>query len=124
MQDQLYRDIILEHWKCPQNFGVLEGADIDVEEDNPYCGDRIRLTVKLKKGQVAEVAFSGEGCAISQASASLFTEEVKGKSVVDLQKLAAQDVLDLLGITLTPTRTKCALLIYSTFKKGLKVLKK
>ena len=120
MQDQLYRDIILEHWKNPQNYGVLQNADIDIEADNPYCGDRIRLTIKLAKGEIKQVAFIGEGCAISKASASLFTEEIRGGSISDLQKIEGQYTLDLLGISLTPTRTKCALLVYTTLKKGLK----
>ncbi len=119
MQDQLYRDIILEHWKNPQNYGVVQDPDIDVEEDNPYCGDRIRLTIKLKNNRVKEVAFIGEGCAISKASASLFTEEIKQKSVTDLRKIDAEVVLDLLGITLTPTRMKCALLILNALRNGI-----
>ncbi len=118
--DQLYRDIILEHWKNPQNYGVVQNADIDVEENNPYCGDRIRLTLNLKKGRIKDIAFTAEGCAISKASASLFTQDLKDKSFIDLKKIQGQDVLDLLGISLTPTRTKCALLIYATLNKGLK----
>jgi nitrogen fixation NifU-like protein len=120
MQDQLYRDIILEHWKHPQNFGVLEDADIDIEENNPYCGDRIRLMVRVKGGKVADVAFSGEGCAISQASASLFTEEMRGKPLGELSKISSKNVIDLLGISLTPTRMKCALLIHKTLQKSIR----
>ena len=119
MQDQLYKDIILEHWQNPQNYGVLDDADIDIEENNPYCGDRIRLTIKLDKNKIKEIAFMGEGCAISKASASLFTQDLKNKSVEDVQKMDPQEVLDLLGVPLTPTRTKCALLIYKVVQKGI-----
>ena len=119
MQDQLYKDIILEHWQHPQNYGVLDNADIDIEENNPYCGDHFRLTIKLEQDKVKEIAFTGEACAISKASASLFTEDLKNKSIVELQKIDPQEVLDLLGIPLTPTRTKCALLIHRTLQKGL-----
>lgn len=119
MSDQIYKDIILEHWQNPQNYGVLEDPDIDVEEDNPYCGDKIRLTIKIKNKKVKAIAFAGDGCAISKAAASLFTEEIKRKSLTDLTKIKAKEVLDLLSIPLTPTRTKCALLIFSVLKKGL-----
>jgi len=115
--DPLYREIILEHWQHPQNFGILKNADIDVTETNPLCGDKIRLTMKIKNGKIKDVLFLGEGCAISQASASLFTEEIKGKNVKEIKKIIPEDVISLLGIQLTPARTKCALLIYSTFKK-------
>jgi nitrogen fixation NifU-like protein len=120
-QDPLYRDIILEHWQHPQNYGILDDADIDIEENNPYCGDHIRLTIKLEKNKtkIKKVAFEGVGCAISKASSSLFTEELKNKTLEDVQKLDPQEVLDLLGIPLTPTRTKCALLIFKTLQKGL-----
>ena len=120
MQDPLYRDTILEHWQHPQNYGVIKDADIDIQDNNPYCGDKIHLTIKLDQGKIKQIAFEGEGCAISKASASLFTENIKGKSIVDLKKLDPQQVLDLLGVPLTPTRTKCALLIYHNFQKGLK----
>lgn len=122
MNDQLYRDIILEHWKNPQNYGVVQNADLDVEQSNPYCGDRIRLTIKLADGKIKEISFNGEGCAISKASASLFTEEIKGKFLADLKTIESKDVLALLGIILTPTRTKCALLVFSTLNKGLEAL--
>ena len=118
--DPLYREIILEHWQNPQNFGVIKNADIDVQEVNPLCGDSIRLTIKIEKGKIKKILFSGEGCAISRASASLFTEEIKGESIDFVKKINEQDVLDLLGIELTPARTKCALLIFNTVKKAIK----
>ena len=121
MQDSVYRDIILEHWQNPQNYGMIQNADINIQDYNPYCGDSIRLTIKLEKNRVKQIAFTGEGCAISKASASLFTEELKNRLIEDLRKIDPQEVLDLLGVTLTPTRTKCALLIFKTLQKGLKI---
>jgi nitrogen fixation protein NifU and related proteins len=118
--DPLYREIILEHWQHPQNYRVVDEPDFDVEEFNPLCGDMIRLTGKIKNGKLMEIAFIGEGCAISKASASLFTEEIKGKSLESIKKIKEKNVLDLLGIELTPARTKCALLVYNSFKKAQK----
>ena len=96
MQDPLYREIILEHWQHPQNYGIVENSDFDVEEFNPLCGDMIRLTGKIKNGKLTEIAFIGEGCAISKASASLFSEEIKGESLESIKKVKEQDVLNLL----------------------------
>jgi nitrogen fixation protein NifU and related proteins len=115
--DPLYREIILEHWQNPQNFGVIKNADIDITENNPLCGDEIRLTIQIEKGKIKNILFSGVGCAISQASASMFTEEIKGESLESLKSKKEKDVLELLGIELTPARMKCALLIYKTLKK-------
>lgn len=119
MNDQIYKDLILEHWQNPQNFGVIKNADIDTELDNPFCGDKIRLTIKLNKNKIQKIAFSGEGCAISIASASIFTEQLKNKTVQEIKNIKADDVLKDLQIQLTPSRTKCALLIFSTLKQGL-----
>ena len=116
MEDALYREIILEHWQNPQNYGVVEGADFDVAGSNPLCGDSIRLTGIVRAGVLIEVAFTGEGCAISRASASLFTEKVKGMNLVEVQGMAADEVLNELGVILTPARTKCALLVYEVMQ--------
>jgi nitrogen fixation NifU-like protein len=118
--DPLYREIILEHWQNPQNYGVIKNPDFDVTENNPLCGDKLRLTGKILKGNLVKIAFSGEGCAISKASASLFTEEIKGKDIDRISKIKDEEVLKLLGIELTPARIKCALLIYNTLQKSLK----
>ena len=115
--DPLYREIILEQWQNPQNFGVIKNADFDVVDNNPLCGDQIRLTGKIENGKLTKIAFSGDGCAISRASASLFTEEIKGESLSLIKKMKEKDVLVLLGIELTPARTKCALLVYNTLRK-------
>ena len=117
--DDLYRDYILEHYRRPHNFGVLEDANASHEGANPLCGDRITLQLRLSGGQIAGVGFTGRGCAISQASASLLTDELKGKSVDDAAKLTSADILDLLGIEISPARLKCALLSLETMQHAL-----
>jgi nitrogen fixation NifU-like protein len=117
--DDLYRDYILEHYRRPHNFGVLEHANASHEGANPLCGDRITLQLRLADGTIADVGFTGRGCAISQASASLLTDEVRGKPVVDAAKMTSQDVLDLLGIEISPARLKCALLSLETLQHAI-----
>ncbi len=117
--DDLYRDYILEHYRRPHNFGVLENANARYEGANPLCGDRITMMLGIRDGLVAEVAFTGRGCAISQASASLLTDEVKGKPVEEVSKLTSADLLDLLGIEISPARLKCALLSLDTLEHAL-----
>lgn len=114
--DELYRDFILDHYRNPRNAGTLEHPDASFEDVNPLCGDKIRMDVSVRDGAVADVRFSGRGCAISQASASLLTEDIKGKSLAEIEHLSAEDVISNLGINISPARLKCALL-------GLKVLK-
>ncbi len=114
--DDLYREYILDHYKNPRNYGTLADPDISYEDDNPVCGDRVRIDIKVEEGRIADIRFQGEGCAISQASASILTEMVKGKSLDDVRHLSKEELLDQLGISLGPVRIKCALL-------GLKVLK-
>ena len=117
--DDLYRDYILEHYRRPHNFGVLEAPTATYEGANPLCGDRITLMLGIRDGVVADVGFTGRGCAISQASASLLTDEIKGKSVDEVAKLSTQDLLDLLGIEISPARLKCALLSLDTLEHAL-----
>jgi nitrogen fixation NifU-like protein len=117
--DDLYRDYILEHYRRPHNFGVLEYANASHEGANPLCGDRITLQLRLADGKIAGVGFTGRGCAISQASASLLTDEIKGKSVADATAMTSQDVLDLLGIEISPARLKCALLSLDTMQQAI-----
>ena len=115
--DELYRDQILEHYKRPHNFGRLENADLEYEDTNPFCGDEQHVTIQLDgDDRVAAVAFDGKGCAISTAATSLLTDELVGKSREELLKLPKDFVLDLLGIEISATRMKCAML-------GLKVVK-
>ncbi len=115
--DELYRENILEHYKQPRNFGELPDADLEFEDNNPLCGDELKVQLNVgEDGRVSDVRFSGHGCAISQASASMASEEVVGMPVQDLIRLDRDFVLDLLGIDISATRMKCALL-------SLKVLK-
>ena len=115
--DDLYREQILEHYKRPHHFGELDDADLEFFDSNPLCGDELRVQLKLdSEGRVEEVAFSGHGCAISQAAASLVSDELEGKTPEEILALDRGFVLDLLGIDISATRMKCALL-------SLKVLK-
>ena len=114
--DDFYRDYILDHYRNPRNFGHLERPDAQAEDLNPLCGDQIQMELALDDGVVRDVRFSGKGCAISQASASMLTERVKGMKLSDVAKLSKDVVLEDVGIGISPTRMKCAML-------GLRVLK-
>jgi nitrogen fixation NifU-like protein len=115
--DDFYRDYILDHYRSPRNFGHLDKPDAQAEDINPLCGDAIRMELDLADdGTVRDVRFSGRGCAISQASASMLTESVKGMKLEDVAKLSKDVVLENVGIGISPTRMKCAML-------GLRVLK-
>src|SRR4026208_1429971 len=117
--DDLYRDYILEHYRRPHNFGVVEDADASYEGANPLCGDRITLMLGVTDGGVERVGFTGRGCAISQASASLLTDEIKGKPVADATAFRAGELLHPLGIVLSPPRLRCAMLSHETLQKAL-----
>ncbi|HET9521968.1 MAG TPA: SUF system NifU family Fe-S cluster assembly protein [Candidatus Limnocylindrales bacterium] len=117
--DDLYRDYILEHYRRPHNFGVIEDPTASFEGANPLCGDRITLQLAIRDGVVERVGFTGRGCAISQASASLLTDEIKGKPVSDVAAFRADDLLELLGIEISPARLKCAMLSHDTLQKAL-----
>jgi nitrogen fixation protein NifU and related proteins len=117
--DDLYREAILDHYKHPRNHGTLDPHDFSFQDENPLCGDQLRIDVRLDANQhIQEVAFSGKGCAISQASASMLTESIVGKSLDEVKQLSKDDILDLLGIELGPTRLKCALLSLKVLKAG------
>jgi nitrogen fixation protein NifU and related proteins len=117
--DDLYRDYILEHYRRPHNFGVLETPTSSFEGANPLCGDRITMQLGIRDGVVAEIAFTGRGCAISQASASLLTDEIMGMQVEKAEAYRADDLLDLLGIDISPARLKCAMLSLETLEHAL-----
>ena len=117
--DDLYRDYILEHYRRPHNFGALESPSASFEGANPLCGDRIMLQVKVAYGTLAEVGFTGRGCAISQASASLLTDEIKGKPLSAAAAMTPDDLLDLLGIEISPARMKCAMLSHDALRHVL-----
>ena len=118
--DDLYRELIIDRYKNPLYRGELDPHDISFEDDNPLCGDHIRVDLRVnEEGIVTEAAFSGRGCAISQASADLLVESVVGKSLEQVKQLSKQDVLDLLGLELGPVRLKCALLSLKVIKAGV-----
>ena len=118
--DDLYREIIIEHYKNPSYRGHLDPHDIQFADSNPLCGDHIEITLRTdQQGNVAEARFDGHGCAISQASADLLMESIVGKPIEEVKKLNKQDILDMLGIDLGPVRLKCALLSLKVLKAGV-----
>ena len=117
--DDLYRDYILEHYRRPHNFGVIDAPTASFEGSNPLCGDRITLQIGINDGVVERVGFTGRGCAISQASASLLTDEIKGKPLAEVTGFRADDLLDLLGIEISPARLKCAMLSHDSLQHVL-----
>ncbi len=117
--ENLYRENILDHYAHPRNQGSLENPDITCEWDNPTCGDVVRLDLRLSDGRVSEVRFDGQGCIISMASASMLTEEIKGKTVAEMKAMRDEDVFRMLGVTPGPARAQCALLALRVLHKGL-----
>jgi len=118
--EDLYREVIIEHYKNPQFRGTLDPHDISFEDENPLCGDHIRIDLRVdENGRVVEAAFSGHGCAISQASADLLLESIIGRTLEEVKQLGRQDILDNLGIELGPVRLKCALLPLKVLKAGV-----
>jgi nitrogen fixation protein NifU and related proteins len=117
--DDMYREVILDHYKNPRNKGTLDPHDFSYEDENPLCGDKLRIDVRLDADRrIREVAFSGRGCAISQASASMLTEAIQGKTIDEVKQMNKDDILDMLGIELGPVRLKCALLSLKVLKAG------
>jgi nitrogen fixation NifU-like protein len=116
--DDLYRENILEHYKHPRHRGTLEHPDITYEDANPLCGDRIRMDLQIKDGRIEQIRFSGVGCSISQAAASMLCEELEGKTLEEAKQITRDDVLEMLGIELGPVRLKCGLLALKTLKAG------
>jgi nitrogen fixation protein NifU and related proteins len=124
--EDMYREHILDHYKHPRNFGKLEPADIDHREDNPLCGDDIRIMVRLDKdaNTVDAVKFAGRGCAISQASASMLTQRIKGKKIEEVKALTRDDIVAMLGIPISPVRLKCAILSLVVLRDGIEIYEK
>ena len=116
--EDLYRDNIIDHYQNPRNYGALDNPDISYEDSNPVCGDEIRIDLKIQDGRVIEARFQGHGCSISQASASMLTEDIIGKTLEEVRQIDKQYLLDLLGIPLGPVRLKCALLSLKVLKAG------
>lgn len=135
--DELYQEIILEHYKKPRNLGLLDNADVKVEGKNPFCGDEVEIALKVNGDTVVNATFEGSGCAISQASASLMTEKIKGLKLEQVRKLISDfrkmvkgedvevneedldELLALQGVSEFPSRVKCALLAWNTLLQGL-----
>lgn len=134
--DQLYRQVIMDHYKNPRNKGVLEDESLTINMNNPTCGDRIQLTLKVDDGKVTDARFEGEGCSISMSSASMMTQAIKGKSIEDAIKLSKifsdmmlgkdyddnidlGDIEALQGVAKFPARIKCATLAWKAMEKGL-----
>jgi nitrogen fixation NifU-like protein len=119
--DQLYREVILDHYKNPRGHGVIAEADAEAEGQNPLCGDEISIYVRFGEDNdtIDEVKFSGRGCAISQAATSMLTEMVQGKKATEVAVLDKDELLDEIGIPLTPIRLKCAMLGLTTLKVAL-----
>jgi nitrogen fixation NifU-like protein len=116
MSSDIYKDIILDYYRHPRNFGDLPDPDVRAKDSNPLCGDVIEMQLRIRDGKIDDLRFKGRGCAISQASASMLTELAKGKTLDEMKAIGKGDILNMLGIDPGPTRIKCALL-------GLKVIK-
>ena len=116
MDNNMYTELILEHYRNPANFGTLKDCNLESYDENPICGDKIRMQFKISNNEIEEIKFSGDGCAICMSSASMLTSHVKGMKLGEAKRVSKDDVFKLLGIELTPVRIKCALL-------PLKVLK-
>jgi nitrogen fixation protein NifU and related proteins len=117
--DNLYREVILDHYKNPRGHGVIEDADVEAEGMNPLCGDEVSIFVAFDGDRIEDVKFRGRGCAISQAATSMLMEMVQGRSAGEVAAMTKEDLLDELGIPLTPVRLKCAILGLTTLKLAL-----
>lgn len=119
MAADLYREIILDHYRNPRNRGTLDPHDYSAEDVNPLCGDEVRIDLRVADGKVDEIKFSGRGCAVSQASASILTEMVEGMTLEEVKALTKDDLLEEIGIPVSPARLKCALLSLKVLKSGV-----
>jgi nitrogen fixation protein NifU and related proteins len=120
LSDDIYREIILDHYRNPRNKGTIDNADVVIHDSNPLCGDQIDIYLKVVEGQVKDIKFDGKGCAISQASASMLTEMVMDKPLTTARDISKDDVLENIGLTnLGPARIKCALLSLKVLKMGM-----
>lgn len=116
----IYRENIIDHYKNPNNKGQIKDAQIKFTEHNPLCGDVISINIKINKNKIEDVKFNGSGCAISQASASMLTDKLKGKSIEEIKKITREDIVEMLGIKIGPVRIKCAVLGLIAVKNGIK----
>lgn len=118
-KEEIYKENILDHYREPHNFGELANAHIEHREFNPLCGDELKVFIKCQGNKVSEIAFSGHGCAISQAAMSMLTDTLSGKTLGDIEKITPEKVLKMLGIPIGIVRRKCALLGLKTIHKGI-----
>ncbi|MDW3626112.1 MAG: SUF system NifU family Fe-S cluster assembly protein [Nitrososphaeraceae archaeon] len=120
MSDDIYREIILDHYRNPRNKGKIDNPDVVIHDSNPLCGDQIDIYLKVVEGQIKDIKFDGKGCAISQASASMLTEMVMDKPLTTAKDISKDEVLENIGLTnLGPARIKCALLSLKVLKMGM-----
>lgn len=120
LMDRIYQETILDHARQPRNFGRLEEADVSHEESNPLCGDIVRIDLRIgPDDRVADVRFSGKGCAISQAAASMLTERIQGQPLDEVKRISKDEIMEMLGIPISAARLKCALLSLKVLKAGL-----
>ena len=117
--DQLYREVILDHYKNPRSHGLLDAPDVQAEGQNPLCGDEVTVSLRFEGDTISEVGFEGRGCAISQAATSMLTEIVQGKTADEVARMPKEELLDEIGIPLTPVRLKCAILGLGVLKVAL-----
>ena len=117
--DDMYREMIIDHYKNPRNYGKVINPDIVKRDSNPLCGDEIELFVKLENDSIKKIGFEGKGCAICMASTSMLTEEIHGKNLKHVLNMQREDMLDLIGVNLTASRVKCAMLGLTCMKKGI-----
>ncbi len=123
--ESMYQENILDHYKHPRNFGTIKNASVHHHEKNPLCGDELDLYLVIDNHKIiADVKINGHGCAISLASASMLSEKIKGKTLAELEKLTKDDILEMLGIPLSPVRLKCALLSLDTLKNSILIYEK
>lgn len=121
MSMDYYREYILDHYRNPRNYGTLEQPSVHSEDSNPLCGDQLAMDLIVEDNHVKEVRFQGRGCAISQASASMLSEMIQGKTVDEVVQLGKTDILEELGIPISPARTKCAFLSLRVLHRGLAI---
>ena len=119
MSENFYKDELLDHFKFPRNIGTLTNPDFEERDENPSCGDKVSIQGKVKHNIISDLKFEGSGCVISQATASMLTQFVKGKSLDKVLNLNKDDILYLIGIKLGPTRLKCALLSLHVLQKSI-----
>lgn len=119
MDPEAAKEMLLDHYRNPRNYGRVENTDSEITENNPVCGDTIHMSASVKNGKIEEIKFVGQGCSISQASASIFTEYAAGKTVEEVLSLSEKEFLDMIGFPLGPNREKCALLSFNAARKIL-----